>query len=391
MNLSDFLSPINLESINTSLKFEPFHLGSVITSFMEEGNFPDLEGMNLALVGVEEDRLSIGNAGCATAPDHVRKYLYKLTEGDFKAKIVDLGNIRAGQKVRDTYVALRIVCEELMKQNIVPIIIGGGQNLTYAQYLAYEGIEQRVDLVSIDNQFDLDTTAEDQETNSKSYLNSIILHEPNNLFNYSNIGYQTYFVSQDSLRLMDKLYFDTHRLGEINQNLQDAEPIIRNANMISFDVSSIRQSDAPGNGNASPNGFYGEQICQLCRYAGMSDKLLSIGFYEVNPLFDKNGQTAHLLAQMIWCFIEGYYNRKQDYPFNPTEDMTKYRAFLTTDSHEVIFYKSPKTGRWWMQVPFPNKTKNERFYLVPCSYNDYQIASNGEMPDRWWRTYQKLI
>lgn len=391
MNLSDFLAPVNLDSLKPEQGFQSANFGAVMSIYENQGSFPDLEGMNLALIGVEEDRFSINNEGCSQAPDHIRGYLYALNEGSFKSNIVDLGNIKPGESVRDTYVALRIVCEELMKLNIVPIILGGGQDLTYAQYLAYEAIEQRVDLVAIDNHFDLDASAEDLQNNSKSYLNSVILHEPNNLFNYSNVGYQTYFVNQESLRLMDKMYFDTHRVGEMVQNLQNTEPIIRNANMITFDISAIRQSDAPGNGNATPNGFYGEQACQMCRYAGMSDKLLSIGFYEVNPKFDRHGQTAHLVAQMIWCFIEGYYNRKQDYPFNPTEDMTKYRAFITNDSHEVVFYKSPKTGRWWMQVPFPNNTKNERFYLVPCSYSDYQTASNGEVPDRWWRTFQKLI
>ncbi|POY39095.1 arginase [Solitalea longa] len=391
MTLSDFLSPVNIDSIIPGNGYEAFNLGTLFKIYSNEGEFPELDGLNMALIGVEEDRLAVNNSGSAQAPDRVRSFLYKLTEGNFTTNIADLGNIKPGDTVRDTYVAVRIVCEELMKQNIVPIVLGGGQDLTFAQYLAYEGLEQRVDLVVIDNQFDLDATSEQHENSSKSYLNSIILHDPNNLFNYSNIGYQTYFISQDSLSLMDKMYFDTHRLGEINQNIQNAEPIIRNANLISFDVSAIRQSDAPGNGNVSPNGFYGEEACQMCRYAGMSDKLLSIGFYELNPKFDQYGQTAHLVAQMIWCFIEGYYNRKQDYPFNPTDEMTKYRAFLSSSSHEVVFYKSPKTGRWWMQVPFPNNTKNERFYLVPCSYSDYQMASNGEMPDRWWRTFQKLI
>jgi len=57
----------------------------------------------------------------------------------------------------------------------------------------------------------------------------------------------------------------------------------------------------------------------------------------------------------------------------------------------VIFVKSKKTDRWWMQVPYPTGgSRNERSHLVPCSYEDYKIAVSGEMPDLWWRTYQKL-
>ena len=101
------------------------------------------------------------------------------------------------------------------------------------------------------------------ETTSASYLNKIFLHEPNYLFNYSNLGYQTYFTSQESLRVMEKLYFDVHRLGELSGQVAVTEPIIRNASMISFDIGAIRSSDAVGNANATPNGFYGEEACQI--------------------------------------------------------------------------------------------------------------------------------
>ena len=112
---------------------------------------------------------------------------------------------------------------------------------------------------------------------------TIILHQPNYLFNYTNIGYQTYFVDQDAVRLMKKMFFDTYRLGFVNRNIEEMEPMVRNADMLSFDISSIRQSDAPGCANATPNGFYGEQACQIMRFAGMSDKLTSLGIYEYDP------------------------------------------------------------------------------------------------------------
>jgi hypothetical protein len=190
---------------------------------------------------------------------------------------------------------------------------------------------------------------------------------------------------------MDKLYFDVHRLGEISGQVSVAEPVIRNANMMSIDVGAIRSSDAVGNANASPNGLYGEEACQIARYAGFNDKLSSIGFYEFNPAYDNNGQTATLIAQMIWYFIDGYYNRKKDFPLNPKSQYLIYKTSLKHEDHEVIFVKSKKSDRWWMQVPYPSGgSANERFHLVPCRYDDYQTAVSGEMPDLWWRTYQKL-
>jgi formiminoglutamase len=393
MSLSDFFTPIDLEKISPRKGYYTSHLGDKINQYTD--TFPELEdkSFDIAIVGVQDDRNAVNNVGCGLAPDYVRERLYLLNEGGYNTKIVDLGNIKAGATITDTYFALKTVVAELIKLDILPIIIGGGQDLTYAQYMGYETLEQKVDLVIVDSHFDLedDSTPESIETTSTSYLNKIFLHEPNYLFNFSNLGYQTYFTSQAGLRVMEKLYFDVHRLGNLSGQIAYAEPIIRNANMVSFDISAIRSSDAMGNTNATPNGFYAEEACQICRYAGFNDKLTSIGFYEFNPAYDNNGQTAMLLAQMVWYFIDGVYNRKKDFPLNPKSQYLIYKTSLKHDDHEVVFVKSKKTDRWWMQVPYPTGgSKNERSHLVPCSYDDYKIAISGEMPDLWWRTYQKL-
>ena len=392
MSLSDFFSPIQPNGFTPKNGFLTSQLGLKVDFYTDR--FPNLEekSYDIAIIGVNDDRGSSTNYGCSLAAEHFRSQFYMLNEGAFSSKIIDLGNIIAGNEISDTYFAVKAVVEELIRLHILPVIIGGGQDLTYAQYMAYEGLEQKVDLVVIDSKFDLD---EDQNeglaTTANSYLSKIFLHQPNYLFNFSNVGYQTYFVNQDSLKVMDKLYFDVHRLGEFMQDISLTEPVIRNANMISFDMGAIRSGDAVANANASPNGFYGEDACKIARYAGMNDKLSSIGFYEFNPAFDKNGQTAMLLAQMVWYFIDGYYNRKQDFPLTPKSQYIIYRTSLKDGSGEMNFVKSKRSDRWWMQVPYPiGMSKNERYHLVPCRYDDYNTAVNGEMPDLWWRTYQKL-
>lgn len=391
MSLIDFFTPINIQEIVNEPNFLNSQLGSVITIY--ENEFPELEGIDMAVFGVMDDRKAVNNSGCAKAANAFREKFYQLHQGDYTAKIVDLGNIQQGHSVGDTYAAVKTVVSELIKMGVMPVIIGGGQDLTYAQYLAYENLEQRVDLVVVDPAFDLqEDSIEVSDTTSKSYLNKIMLHEPNYLFNFSNIGYQSYFVNRESLRVFDKLLFDVYRLGTFSGKIDQAEPVLRNADMISFDIGAIRSSDAFANRNAGPNGFYGEEACQICRYAGMSDKLTSMGFYEYNPELDKNGQTAILLSQMVWYFIDGYYGRKKDFPLQPKSAYIIYRTSLVADEHEVVFVKSKKSDRWWMQVPYPNtKSVNERYHMVPCRYEDYQTANDGELPDLWWKTYQKLI
>ncbi|HEX8517812.1 MAG TPA: formimidoylglutamase [Bacteroidia bacterium] len=388
--MQEYFIPIDISDFSGSHTYTDASYGKVIRKFTPEGDFPDLADVQLAIIGVEEDRQSVNNEGCGLAADYVRENLYRLFQGNYNSKIADLGNIRKGNTIEDSYFALTDVLSQLLRKKIIPIVIGGGQDLTYCNYLSYQKMEQTINIVSVDSSFDIGDG--EKELNSQSYLSKIILHKPNILFNYSNVGYQTYFVEQNAIELMGKLYFDAHRLGQVRKNMEEVEPIVRNADVLSFDISAVRQSDAPGNGNASPNGFYGEEACQISRYAGMSDKLTSIGFYEINPAFDTSKQTVHLAAQMIWYFIDGFYNRKKDYPIVDKSEYTKYRVSITNHEHEIVFYKSNKSDRWWMDVPYPvnHQIKFERHHMVPCSYSDYETACRDEMPDKWWLTFQKL-
>jgi len=366
-------------------------MGDVVKAFIQPNDFPSLEHADLAIIGVGEERNSFFNHGCGLAPDMIRKELYKLFQGNFKLNLVDLGNVLNGHTIDDTYFALTNILEELLERNIVPIILGGSQDLTFAQYKAYEKLGRIINIAAVDAHFDLGTSGD--KLDSRSYMSHIILQQPNYLFNYTNLGFQTYFVDQQAITLMKNLYFDTYRLGMVRSNMEEVEPMVRNADMISVDIGAIRASDAPGNANASPNGFYGEEICQVMRYAGLSDKLTSIGLYEVNPRLDRQSQTAQLAGQMIWYFIDGFYSRKGDFPPDKNKELVKFTVTLKDFKDEVVFYRSNKSERWWMEVPIRSKHREryERHHLVPCSYQDYQTACQNALPDRWWQTYQKLM
>ena len=383
----DFLTPIE-DSLAVHLALQSSAcLGKKIQIHSHQEGFPDLENVQIAIFGVNEDRNSQDNFGCGEDLMIVREKLYQLFPGKWHTNIADLGTIEKGNQVSDTYFAVKEITTFLLKNNIIPIIIGGGQDITYVNYRAYDALEQSVNITAVDSRFDLGNLEE--ELTSQSYLSKIIMQEPNNLFNYSNVGYQTYFNSQEEIRLLDNLFFDTYRLGEAKM-LENIEPAFRNSDIVSIDIGAVRQSEAPANNNSSPNGFYGEEICAISRYAGLSDKVSSFGIYEYNSKYDNNGQTAHLIAQMIWYFIEGVNFRVKDYPFSGKENYQKFTVLLEEDE-PLLFYKSNKSGRWWIEINILSNNKYKRHALIPCTYKDYTDATKQLIPEKWYKAMRKMV
>lgn len=391
MDISIYFEPVEVTGFPFADRTHSKRVGDAVRTFSETDTFPEWENADLAIIGIGEERNSWFNNGCAFAPDQVRKELYKLYQGVFTLNLVDLGNVKNGHTVEDTYFALTSVLVELLENHVVPIILGGSQDLTFAQYKAYEKLGRIINIASVDPLFDLGISGE--KLDARSYMSHIIMQQPNYLFNYTNIGYQTYFVDQQAISLMKNLYFDTCRLGMVRADMEEVEPMVRNADLLTIDIGAVRASDAPGNAHASPHGFYGEEMCQIMRYAGLSDKLTSLGLYEINPRLDRHSQTAQLAAQMIWYFIEGFYGRKGDFPPDKKRELAKFTVTMKDFKDEVIFYRSNKSERWWMEVPIRSKHREryERHHLVPCSYQDYLTACQNTLPDRWWQTYQKLM
>ncbi|MEO9534325.1 MAG: formimidoylglutamase [Crocinitomicaceae bacterium] len=365
----------------------PTQIGSKIV-VNQEGNFSLPQRGDVAILFVPEYRNSELESG-SDFISTIREKLYALESGEWNSSVVDMGTIVPGKTVEDTFTAVRDVVKELVKGGVFPLVIGGSQDLTLALYEAYQSLEQTVNILDIDPGLDMGDP--DEAISSNAWLNKILLHKPNLLFNYSLLGYQSYLVKSEERELLNKLYFDGFRLGEFYANDKMVEPLVRNADILTFDLDAIRGSDYNGNSRHLPHGFYGEDACRIMRYAGLSDKLTSLGLFNFQQsasiLFDSN-----LVAQMIWYFIEGYNQRKKDYPVGSKNSYTKYLVSIDDFKDEIIFYKSDKTARWWMEVPYPKMegVKFQRHLLIPCNYEDYQNALTNEMPNLWWKTFEKL-
>ncbi|MFI0430457.1 formimidoylglutamase [Mariniflexile sp. HMF6888] len=382
----NFLSPVSdvVLAHNELLSLQA--LGRKIRIHSVQKGIPDLEGVNIAILGVLENRNDINYIGEAFQLNEIRKTFYGLFPGSWHTTIADLGDINKGESVEDTYFALKTTIAILIKKNIIPIIIGGTQDLTYPNYRAYDTIMPMVNIVNVDSKFDLGDSA--KPIKNDSFVGKIILDQPYNLFNYATIGYQTYFNSQEEKDLMDSLYFESYRLGSVSKDITLVEPVMRDANIVSIDLNAVKGSEVSLNQKFSPNGLDGKEICAIARYAGISNKVSSFGIYEYKPSKDDD-ITCMLISQILWYFIEGVNFRVKDDDFLGD---SSYQKFITlVEDQELVFYKSNKTGRWWIEIPFLTEINNKlkRHTLLPCMHQDYLDACNNKVPDRWYKAFQK--
>jgi len=373
-DLHEFLAPINVAQLTDDNAFNDLQFASIIKIY--ENEFPDLEGIDIVLVGVNEFR-GAGFQAKVNAADAVRKEFYQLHYWHTDISIADIGNIKIGASITDTYAVVKMVLKELLQMNKTVVLLGGSHDITLAQYFAYKDLNRIIEATVIDATIDLRS---ESSLRSENFLMEMLTGEPNMVKHYNHIGFQSYFVHPRMLETIDKLRFDCFRVGTAKEQLEEMEPVIRNADMLSFDIAAIKNSDAPASA-CSPNGFTGEEACNLIRYAGMSSSISSLGIYGYDVAKDVKNLTALQISQMLWYFIDGKSRSKQEASLTEKHNFNEYHtAFAEVDT---VFIQSKKTGRWWMQLP------DKKF--IACSYNDYLFATNNEIPERWLRAQERDV
>jgi formiminoglutamase len=363
-----------IENIDQSV-FEPLQWGAQI-SYPSNGNF-DCSDADIVLLGCGEIRGEHqGTTHYSSTPDAIRAQFYTLYNWHSGISIYDAGNILQGATADDTRAALRMVLQELHDAGKTAIILGGSHDLTLLQYEVFKRAEQIINASVVDMLVDLN---ESERTTSRSFLMDMLTGSPNFIGHYSHIGFQSYYVNPVVLETLDKIRFDFFRLGKVKEHIEDMEPVLRNSNLFSFDMNAVKYSDAPMNKTGSPNGFSGEEACLLTRFAGMSDALSSFGIYGFDERADKDNMTATLAAQMLWYFVDGYFLRKHEAELSDKNEFVEYHLQFT--GNDIMFLKSKRSNRWWMQLP--------NGMMEPCSYNDYLLASENEIPERWLRIQER--
>ncbi len=336
--------------------------------------FPDWTNAQIAIIGLEEGRGNPKNQGTEIAADEIRRELYKLKKGSGSVKMIDLGNLRAGDSLLQTYLRLKEVCQILIEKGIIPVLIGGTHDLALGMWQAYDEIGRQAVLTNIDSTFDLNDGV--NLSPSATFLSNLFLMKDNKLAGYNHIGYQSYLVSEESLEYGLTRQFNCIRLGQLREDIREVEPYIREADMVMFDFTAIKSSDAPGSFESRPFGLTGEEACQLAWYAGCSPHLSSFGLFEYNPLQDEDRRGAKVAACLIWYLIEGFKSSLRPMRFDG-DKTTRYLVPIDGFPHHFVFYKNQLSNTWWMALD------GELSQPIPCSHADYMQACHGEIPDRW--------
>ncbi|NBC84555.1 MAG: hypothetical protein GVY19_14400 [Bacteroidetes bacterium] len=384
MNIIELFDPVALEK-PPFIAESPNLFSRNIQVNTESHPIESLKGVKVVIMGVMEDRNSY-NTGSSLSPDHIRSSLYQLYRNNHKLAIADLGNLKAGNTFHDTYAALKWVLAGLFEQHIMAIVLGGTQDLTIPIYESYEKINEKVNIAVVDPRIDADLNNTDNYR-SHSFLNTFLFPLKMSLEQFSLIGLQEYYADSALMNRLDEYHFDYQRLGVNRQKITSVEPVFRDSHIVSIDVSAIRQSELMGHFYPSPNGFNGEEICRLSRLAGLSNNIKCLGLFELNPRFDVNNQSASLCAQIIWYFLEGYGSKIIETPKDDDNQFKKFLVKSDESDHEIVFYKSLHTQRWWMQIPIVN---SRHYRFISCTVDDYNQACNHEVPDKWLKAYQRL-
>lgn len=372
-SILDFLEPVNLYELSHDEGFKDTQLGKHI--LINDEYFPELDTADLVIVGFGESRGSMPTTNINASPNAIRKEFYSLFHWHNEVQLADIGNVKPGATLQDSYAALKSVVNELIHHNKRVVILGGSHDLTMAQYKAYADMEQIIEATCVDSRIDLDM---DSILPADNFLMEMLTGEPNFIRHYNHIGFQSYFVHPKMLETIDRLRFDCFRVGRVKEKMEEMEPVIRNSHLFSFDIAAIQNSHAPAN-RLTPNGFNGEEACMLMQYAGMSQLVSSIGIYGYAAPHDVHCLTAKQIAHMLWYLMDGVHKGKMEAELEEKDNFNEYR--LAFAEIETTFLQSKKTGRWWMEVP------NGK--MIACSHIDYLTASLNDIPERWLRAAER--
>ena len=253
--------------------------------------------------GVQRNK---GRPGAAAAPDEIRSFLYRLALDCAEGAIFDLGNTQIQSTLGATHDLHQQNVETVIADGKVPIVLGGGNDLSYPDCAGLAAIYPDPLAFNIDAHFDVRA---DEPRNSGTPYRQLL--EENHLRGnrffemasqpYANSRVYADYLVEKGVRVHD--LESLRRAGISTQFRAILNEMETDTIFWGFDLDSVRAADAPGVSAPSPLGLTGEEFCKIAAIAGGDSRTKIIEFTEVNPRFDIDGRTSRLTALAIWHFL----------------------------------------------------------------------------------------
>jgi len=296
-------------------------LGEVVEFW--RGEPPALRPGRPVLIGFPQDegvRRNGGRVGAAEAPREIRRWLYRLVPWDCQTdadlatlNLLDLGNVRIEGSLEETQAVLGEVVGAVLASSAVPIVLGGGHETAYGHYLGYVSADLPVGIVNVDAHLDVRPLIDDKG-HSGSPFRQAMEHPTHPLpgERYACLGVQPHTVSREHLTYL-RARKSVVRVGTF------LKPYLRREQKrlatlgcrvyVSVDADVAHQAYVPAVSAPNPDGVRGAHVFDCARLAGASPFVSSLDLVEINPRFDRDGQSARWAALVVWNFLTGLAQR----------------------------------------------------------------------------------
>ena len=269
--------------------------------------------IDIALLGYVCDegvRRNLGRIGAGLGPKMLRERLAKLPIHFDTKKVADIGDISCvDEDMESCQEALTNTINHLISQQIFPIAIGGGHDMSYGHFKGiYNSVKNssksKIGIINFDAHFDLRPV--ETKPNSGTPFNQI-LNEFDDV-TYFAIGIQR---QSNTKELFDIAKKDTINFAinydcesskeELNALKERLQPIINSCDYlyITIDLDGFSSAYAPGVSAPSPLGFTPYFVFKMLRFLFDTQKVISCDIAELNPMLDRDNITANLAAKIV--------------------------------------------------------------------------------------------
>jgi formiminoglutamase len=273
------------------------------------------EAPRAVLVGFPTDegvRRNAGRAGAARGPAEIRRWLQRFTpdarDGQRFAALLertaDLGDVALTGNLDADQLSLGEVVAGQLKLGRFLIVLGGGHETSYGHFLGYAVAREPVEILSWDSHTDV-RPLRDRLAHSGSPFRQAIEHPTRVLRRYTAAGLQPHSVAQAHLEYVRRHGRAIFRDEVTPTMVRELHARLEAPAMVSFDVDAVDMAHAPGVSAPSIGGFDVREWLALAFEAGRCPAVRSSDVVEVNPVLDRDGQTARLAALTVWHLLRG--------------------------------------------------------------------------------------